>query len=429
MERKTIGGFLAALRKANGMTQKDLAQKLNVSDKTISRWERDDGTPDLSLIPVIAEIFQVTCDELLRGERKSPEQRVDQLPSPELSEKGEKQRQRLLAVSLSRYRNFTYISMGLSVVGLIAALIGNLAFLRATLGFLMGCIFYAASIVCQAIFLNNAFLGISDPAPGDEQHLHSFKREVIHLAQCSIGLTVAFIGFTFPLILVDAYVGLGPDNLLIFGSIGSFFFLSVYLIACYFLNAALLMRGIYALEERTAQIYWHNHQLKRSIAKRLLLVVFVTAVIQAALNSSGLTPFVKGTVFTNYEDFTAYMEQNIPFEAYFESSQSVIPSQPIDENAAYFDQYGNEISEEEALRETLTDSNGNVVCEYLRRNELVASIRYSKKDGDVLPITVLTHRDYDLAKARKNVVNLGFCGIYCLELAGAVVIYSKKRVK
>ena len=429
MERKTIGGFLAALRKANGMTQKDLAQKLNVSDKTISRWERDDGTPDLSLIPVIAEIFQVTCDELLRGERKSPEQRMDPLPSPELSEKGEKQRQRLLAVSLSRYRNFTYISMGLSVVGLIAALIGNLAFLRATLGFLMGCIFYAASIVCQAIFLNNAFLGLSDPAPGNEQSLHSFKREVIRLAQCSIGLTVTLIGFTFPLILVDAYVGLGPDNLLIFGGLGAFSFSFAYLIICYFLNAALLKRGVYALDERTAQIYWHNHRLKRSVVKRLLLVGFVTAVMQTALNSSGLTPFMKGTVFTNYEDFTAYMEQNIPLDAYyFESSQS-IAAQPIDENAAYFDQYGNEISEEEALRETLTDINGEVVCEYLRRNELVASIRCEKKDGDVLPITVLTHWDYDLARARQNTVNLVFWGIYCLELAGAVVIYSKKRFK
>ena len=69
MERKTIGGFIAALRKASGMTQKDLAEKLNVSDKSVSRWERDDGAPDLSLIPVIAEVFGVTCDELLRGER------------------------------------------------------------------------------------------------------------------------------------------------------------------------------------------------------------------------------------------------------------------------------------------------------------------------------------------------------------------------
>ena len=70
MEKKTIGGFISALRKANGMTQKELANRLNVSDKTVSRWERDDGAPDLSIIPAIAEIFGVTCDELLRGERR-----------------------------------------------------------------------------------------------------------------------------------------------------------------------------------------------------------------------------------------------------------------------------------------------------------------------------------------------------------------------
>ena len=74
MEKKTIGQFIAILRKANGMTQKDLAEKLNVSDKAVSRWERDECAPDLSLIPVIAEIFQVTTDELLRGERKNAEQ-------------------------------------------------------------------------------------------------------------------------------------------------------------------------------------------------------------------------------------------------------------------------------------------------------------------------------------------------------------------
>lgn len=69
MEKKTMGSFLAALRRASGMTQKELAERLNVSDKSVSRWERDDGAPDLALIPVIAEVFSVTCDELLRGER------------------------------------------------------------------------------------------------------------------------------------------------------------------------------------------------------------------------------------------------------------------------------------------------------------------------------------------------------------------------
>lgn len=65
MEKKTIGQFLSALRKAGGMTQKELAEKLHVSNKAVSRWERDECAPDLSLIPVIADIFGVTSDELL----------------------------------------------------------------------------------------------------------------------------------------------------------------------------------------------------------------------------------------------------------------------------------------------------------------------------------------------------------------------------
>ena len=102
MEQKTIGRFISALRKANGMTQKDLAERLNVSDKTVSRWERDEGAPDLSAIPVIAEIFGVTCDELLRGERKSPEARTCISAENDPTPKGEKQRHRLLKSALSR---------------------------------------------------------------------------------------------------------------------------------------------------------------------------------------------------------------------------------------------------------------------------------------------------------------------------------------
>lgn len=74
MEKRTIGSFIAALRKANGLTQKQLADKLCVSDKAVSRWERDECAPDLSAIPVLAEIFGVTCDELLRGQRSQPAQ-------------------------------------------------------------------------------------------------------------------------------------------------------------------------------------------------------------------------------------------------------------------------------------------------------------------------------------------------------------------
>ena len=71
MERKSIGMLIAALRRANGLTQKQLADRLGVSDKAVSRWERDESLPDLTLLPVIADLFHITVDELLRGERRA----------------------------------------------------------------------------------------------------------------------------------------------------------------------------------------------------------------------------------------------------------------------------------------------------------------------------------------------------------------------
>lgn len=75
MTNKSIGNFLSELRKEKGLTQKEIADYLNVSDKTVSHWECDKYSPDISVIPVLAEFFGVTCDEILRGERKIPEER------------------------------------------------------------------------------------------------------------------------------------------------------------------------------------------------------------------------------------------------------------------------------------------------------------------------------------------------------------------
>lgn len=81
MENKSIGKFISALRKERGLTQKELGDRLFVSDKTISRWERDDCSPEISLLPLIAEVFDVTTDELLRGERIVVEQSTNNVGS------------------------------------------------------------------------------------------------------------------------------------------------------------------------------------------------------------------------------------------------------------------------------------------------------------------------------------------------------------
>lgn len=432
MEKKTIGGFIAALRKANGMTQKDLAERLNVSDKTVSRWERDDGAPDLAAIPAIAEIFGVTCDELLRGERKSPEERTVVSKENETTPKGEKQRQRLLKSTLSQYKNHTYIAMGITVVGMIVALVCNLAFLKAILGFFLGAIFFAASIVCQAVFVNKAFFSVED-AGLDADILSDFKRKVIGLAEKSIGLTVAFIGFTFPLILVDAYMGLGSDSLLIWGAMGAAAFLLIYAIVLYFLNASLLKKGTYSLSERESTIYQHNHKLKRTCAIVLAVVLTVTFIgHQFATSIWGPYSIMEGTTFEDYDSFIEYMEQDVPANPSYNASLKESAAVPAPEEQigtpTYYDEYGNEISEEEALKSRLKDKNGNVVCEYISRRSVV-SLRYAPKDGTILPITVCTEEDLQEARQVAAVRHVIFGAAYCIECLAVVLVYFKKRAK
>lgn len=67
MDAKVTGCFIAQLRKELGLTQKELAEKLEVTDKAISRWETGKGLPDTSLLKPLAEILGVSVGELLSG--------------------------------------------------------------------------------------------------------------------------------------------------------------------------------------------------------------------------------------------------------------------------------------------------------------------------------------------------------------------------
>lgn len=67
MDAAKIGDFLSALRKAQGYTQQEVAEKLNLSNKTISKWENGGGLPDITVLPALAELYGVTVDEILAG--------------------------------------------------------------------------------------------------------------------------------------------------------------------------------------------------------------------------------------------------------------------------------------------------------------------------------------------------------------------------
>ena len=76
MNSKKTGSFIAALRKEKGYTQTALAEILNVSNRTVSKWENGDGYPDITILPEIARVFNVSVDELLNGE-KAPNSEAD----------------------------------------------------------------------------------------------------------------------------------------------------------------------------------------------------------------------------------------------------------------------------------------------------------------------------------------------------------------
>ena len=78
---KTMGEVLKELRKANGMTQEQVAETLNVSFQSVSRWENGLSYPDITLVPIIARLFEVSTDTLFdmdTSDRERTRERYEQ---------------------------------------------------------------------------------------------------------------------------------------------------------------------------------------------------------------------------------------------------------------------------------------------------------------------------------------------------------------
>ena len=74
MNQEEIGKFISKLRKENNMTQHVLAEKLNVTDRTISNWETGRRLPDISILKELSVIFSVTIDEIIYGKKFEKEE-------------------------------------------------------------------------------------------------------------------------------------------------------------------------------------------------------------------------------------------------------------------------------------------------------------------------------------------------------------------
>ena len=149
-----MGEFLAALRKSKGYTQQEVADTLGVSNKTVSSWETGASCPDISMLPVLAELYGVTCDELIRGKRLSGEE--------ELSPAGRKKAmEHLLQRQKTNLFTVCWIAGGLAGIALLLTSLIGFAALESPIGFYVGLIFQAASIITAVICIRRRSIGRS----------------------------------------------------------------------------------------------------------------------------------------------------------------------------------------------------------------------------------------------------------------------------
>lgn len=71
MDSQKFGTFISELRKERGWTQLELAQKLNVTDKAVSKWERGESLPDIEKCKLLAEVLDVSLDDLVNYDREN----------------------------------------------------------------------------------------------------------------------------------------------------------------------------------------------------------------------------------------------------------------------------------------------------------------------------------------------------------------------
>ena len=299
--KQSIGEFLATLRKAHGYTQQEVADRLSVSNRTVSAWERGTVLPDILLLPALAELYGVTADEILAGERK---QSADGTQTAELSEKAEA---KLLKRKLAKFSAQSYILAGLLALGLLFFFLGLwleivtvvwTGFAWWLLLLFAGLIIAAVSLFCLFAFWRSAEVSADEELPFYGAYLILLRRKLA-LALC-VPAAVPFGFFVFSLIILFA----GTDRavpLLLAAALAAVIAL---LLAGIFLPSAAVKK--YGGEE-AAPIRSRNRKLYKKCALFCLIPVLAGAFVLALF---GLwQPEMRLPVFeAALNDFTAEME-------------------------------------------------------------------------------------------------------------------------
>ena len=283
MEKKTIGSFLSAMRKANGMTQQEVADKLNVSNKTVSKWERDEGCPEIMMLPALAELYSVTVDEILRGER------LVKVSEEQKSAKSEERKKYLIEKAKVKFTDCSIASVVLGVVALLLAyIIGDIInYNYIWIGYVIVLLLLSSSVTVSLIAFNNFVSSLK--GSGDE-----VKEEQDEAMKKAIKYIIAVIFLAF-VTLAGLIVSIRYDDFMLIVLI-----VSVTAGAFFSLYVRSFIYKRYGIEDDSLTAEQRKYRRRKIKTTAIILAVIVVA--------SVLLPFVFGWVETSSHAIFSFSE-------------------------------------------------------------------------------------------------------------------------
>lgn len=144
MDNKKIGGFLQALRKAKGKTQQDIADYFFVSAKTVSKWECGSAIPEIGMLISLAEYYDVTIDEILKGEKATAGKEITE----DTEKRNKKEREKYFVNRRKdRINMFVLISLFITLVGYFLLIAVGYTTFYATLSGMLSLLFSVIGIM------------------------------------------------------------------------------------------------------------------------------------------------------------------------------------------------------------------------------------------------------------------------------------------
>ena len=433
MEKKTIGKFIAALRKANGMTQKELGEKLYVSDKTVSRWECDECTPELSLIPSIAEIFGITTDELLRGERNNPDREaaISEDVASKQKAKSDKQFRLMLDRNSRKYKNLTLISVGITIFGFIAAIIANFGFSKGLIAFCLSAAFCVASEICQICFAINARITPDEDDDSYTERIQEANTGVIKTATAITAVNLLLLAFCLPLVtMIDgANYGLVFEHWLGYGLLAAAIaFVLCYIVYTFFVRKVLCERNLISLTDKQQRLITKNHKLLTKTIRSAVAVALALGVCIGVWNIIGWQTFLKEHTFDNCADFKEFMESD--YNRWFNETYGyanvngeiveVYPGDPDHSHNAINHQY---------VISSIENSNGEEICSYYYNPDLYWRIDFTLSADDKMPVTVVTSESVANARDIFFTIETVFYIFIVIDFVISAMVYTMKAHK